>query len=349
MKFRAGLIVGKFCPLHKGHELLIETAIAACEKVVIISYAKPGFARCGRENRDSWLSALFPSVEHLVVDDAWLNEQKTQGRTLRFTGVPHDDEPELTHRTFTAWACHELLGQTVDAVFTSENYGDGFARILTEYFKEHASQSQPVRHICVDKARVSLPISGTQIRQDPFKHRTYLSNRVYAAFVDRIVIYGGESTGKTTLCQALAERLGTIWVPEYGRQLWTEKDGALEFSDMSRIGRTQVRQEEALMSDANKFLICDTSPLTTLFYSQAMFGTAAPGLEDLAQRTYAHTFICAPDVAFVQDGTRQDTAFRDRQHAWYLTELAQRGIDHTLLTGDVDARISAVLDKLNSS
>ena len=47
MTFRAGLIVGKFCPLHKGHELLIKTAIAACESVVVISYAKPSYTRCG--------------------------------------------------------------------------------------------------------------------------------------------------------------------------------------------------------------------------------------------------------------------------------------------------------------
>ena len=344
MKFRAGLIVGKFCPLHKGHELLIKTAIAACETVIVISYAKPGYDRCGRENRESWLGALFPSVLHLVIDDAWLTDQAAQGRPLRFTEVPHDDQPELTHRMFTAWACHELLGQTVNAVFTSEDYGDGFADVLTEYFREHAGQTQPVEHVCVDKARINLPISGTQIRKDPFKYRGYLSDPIYSAFVDRVVIYGGESTGKTTLCEALAKRLGTVWVPEYGRQLWIEKDGTLELLDMTRIGETQIRHEIKATPDANKFLFCDTSPLTTLFYSQAMFGVAAPGLEIGAKRSYAYTFICAPDLAFVQDGTRQDTAFRDRQHTWYLAEMADRGIDYTLLTGEVDARVSAVLD-----
>ena len=349
MTFRAGLVVGKFCPLHTGHELLIKTAIAACEEVVVISYAKPGYDRCERSQRATWLTEVFPSVMHIVIDDAWLNAQANEGRKLRYTQVPHDDEPELTHRTFTAWACHELLGKTVDAVFTSEDYGDGFAEVLTEYFHDHAGQTQPVTHVCVDKSRVSIPISGTQIRADPFKHRTYLSPEVYASFVDRIVIYGAESTGKTTLCEALADRLATQWVPEYGRQLWEEKDGALELSDMSHIGQTQIRHEEERTADAQEFLICDTSPLTTLFYSQAMFGVAAPSLEDLTKRLYKHTFICAPDIGFVQDGTRQDIEFRDRQHAWYLAELASRGIDYTLLKGDVETRISDVLKEILQS
>jgi len=349
MTYRSGLVVGKFCPLHKGHELLINTAIEACEQVVVISYAKPGYARCERDQRDRWLSDIFPSVIHLVIDDAWLRALAAQDRNLRFTEVPHDDEPELTHRTFTAWVCHDLMGQTVDAVFTSEDYGNGFAEVLTEYFRAHKAQSMPVRHICVDKPRLSLPICGTEIRADPFKHRSYLSPEVYADFVDRIVVFGGESSGKTTLCEALAERLNTPWVPEYGRELWDKKGGGLELSDMSIIADTQIRREAELTAHARKFLVCDTSPLTTLFYSHVMFGLAAPGLEQQAQRCYKHTFLCAPDFPFVQDGTRRDTAFRDKQHAWYVAELAARDIDYTLLQGDVETRVSTVLDKVHGS
>jgi len=204
------MVVGKFCPLHKGHELLIKTAIEACEHVVVISYAKPGYERCDRTQRDHWLKERFPNISQCVIDDAWLQAQADEGRALRYRQVPHDDEPEHTHRVFTAWVCHELMGQTVDAVFTSEDYGDGFAEVLTGYFREHAGQSNAVTHICVDKARLNIPISGTQIRKNPFKYRSYLSDQVYASFVDRVVIYGAESTGKTTLCTALAKRLDTL-------------------------------------------------------------------------------------------------------------------------------------------
>lgn len=349
MKFHAGLVVGKFCPLHKGHELLIRTALADCDNVVVISYAKPGYARCEREQRQHWLNKVFPTLTSLVIDDAWLQTQAEQGVSLQFTEVPHDDEPEHTHRLFTAWACHTLLGETVDAVFTSEEYGDGFAQVLTEYFRENASQTQPVSHVCVDKARAEIPISGTDIRKDPFKHPAYLSDTVYAAFVDRVVIYGGESTGKTSLCEALAQHFEAQWVPEYGRELWEEKGGALELSDMLRIGETQIRRETDLIRQADRFLFCDTSPLTTLFYSQYMFDEVDPELEKLAMRHYSHTFLCAPDFTFVQDGTRKGAAFRDRQHAWYIKALTAHEIDYTLLTGDMEARVLAVLRELGSS
>jgi nicotinamide riboside kinase len=43
---------------------------------------------------------------------------------------------------------------------------------------------------------------------------------VRAGLARRVVVIGAESTGKTTLAQALAENLGTVWVPEYGRWYW---------------------------------------------------------------------------------------------------------------------------------
>jgi cytidyltransferase-like protein len=40
-RFRQGLVVGKFAPLHQGHELVIETAREQCERVLVFSYCKP--------------------------------------------------------------------------------------------------------------------------------------------------------------------------------------------------------------------------------------------------------------------------------------------------------------------
>ena len=39
----------------------------------------------------------------------------------------------------------------------------------------------------------------------------------------RIVIYGPESTGKTTLAKALAEIYQTTWVPEFAREYLQNK------------------------------------------------------------------------------------------------------------------------------
>ena len=38
---RTGLVLGKFAPLHKGHQLLIDTAVEENEKVIVMIYDAP--------------------------------------------------------------------------------------------------------------------------------------------------------------------------------------------------------------------------------------------------------------------------------------------------------------------
>jgi NadR type nicotinamide-nucleotide adenylyltransferase len=310
--FRCGLVVGKFSPLHRGHQLLIETALAQCEHVVIVCYSQPELGGCTAALREHWLKALYPHTTRIVATDA-----------------PDNSEPAETHRAFTA----DLLPRTVDAVFTSESYGSGFA----EYLERR--QRSPVTHVLVDIDRRVVPISGTAIRAAIHANREYLHPMVYASFVKRIAVLGGESSGKSTLAAALAEELSTCFVSEYGRERWEEVRGALMFEDLEHIAREQIRREELAVQRAHRYVFCDTSPLTTLFYSRDLFGRASSALEQLADREYAHTLLCAPDFAFVQDGTRRDSDFRDRQHRWYLEELARREIPYLLVQGDIRARV----------
>jgi NadR type nicotinamide-nucleotide adenylyltransferase len=169
---------------------------------------------------------------------------------------------------------------------------------------------------------------------------------VYASFVRRICLLGGESSGKSTLAAALAEHLGTRYVPEYGRELWEERKGALRFEDMRTIAAVQVAREEEAAGKAYRYLFCDTSPLTTLLYSRRLFQRTDPEVEKLAERPYHLTVLCEPDFGFVQDGTRQDTSFRDFQHAWYVDELTRRDTAWVKVGGSVPERVTAVASYL---
>jgi HTH-type transcriptional repressor of NAD biosynthesis genes len=343
--FRQGLVVGKFCPLHRGHMHLIDTARGACDALLIVSYTKPGFDRCERAARQRWFDELYPGVPCLVLDDDELARQCLRlGVPLRV--LPHDDDDAAVHRAFCAWVCDVLCGVTVDAVFTSEDYGDGFAASLSAYFSQRLARLHTVRHVCVDRLRLTVPVSGTLVRADPALERDYLHPAVRASFIDRVCLLGGESSGKTTLAAALAQRLDTPWAPEVGRERWDQKGGRLDYADMLAIGRDQVAREDALARDARRWLMCDGSALTSLFYSLDGFGRAEPALEALARRAYAVTLVCAPDFPFVQDGTRRDSAFRARQHRWYLDMLAQLKMRYVLVTGSHEARLDAALAAL---
>ncbi len=336
--FQRGLIVGKFSPLHRGHQLLIQRAFEQCHEVVLISYSKPELPGCEAERRERWLAELFPQARRLVVSE----ERFRQEFGDRSVAMPANNADHSAHRRFTGFLCQHVLGVTVDAVLTSEEYGEGFARALTLYFREQNPSAPEVHHYLVDLERRQVPISATMIRTDIHANRQWLSPCVYASFVRRVCVLGGESSGKSTLTKALAEHYRTVHVPEYGRELWEAKNGALAFEDMLHIAETQIAAEEKACLQATRFLFCDTSPLTTVFYSQHLFRRVDPKLEYLARRHYDLVVLCAADFGFIQDGTRQDASFRERQNAWYVTELSRRGIPFIEVNGTVSDRVAEI-------
>src|SRR5262249_1969100 len=256
--YQRGLVVGKLSPLHRGHELLIQRAFEMCEEVVLISYSNPEFPGCEAERRERWLAQLFTQATRLVISEKPFREQFPIGPLT----MPLNEAEESAHRRLVGFLCQKVLRVTVDAVFTSEHYGDGFARELTAYFREKNPSAPEVRHVLVDLERHQVPISATAIRADMHSHRHFLSPCVYASFVRRVCMLGGESSGKSTLAKALAQHFETVHVPEYGRELWEAKNGALSFEDMLRIAEAQVTAEEQACLEADRFVFCDTSPLT---------------------------------------------------------------------------------------
>ena len=109
-----------------------------------------------------------------------------------------------------------------------------------------------------------------------------------------------------------------------------------------KIAHEQIRREEAGLQSANRYLFCDTSPLTTAGYGDWMFGRIHPELADLATRRYDAIILCRPDFPFVQDGTRRDEAFRLMQHAWYQEKLGQLNCPILDAAGNVPDRVSSV-------
>ncbi len=164
--------------------------------------------------------------------------------------------------------------------------------------------------------------------------------------VKRIAVLGGESTGKSTLAAALALRLNTSMVREFGREYWIAKKGLLSSDDMAFIALRQSRLERIAAARATSYVICDTTPLTTLFYHH---WTLANGMDVpermlvLAQKNYDLTVLCSDDIPHVQDGTRDSAAFRAKQQADYQMHLNQLTTPWIEVTGTVQARVEAVL------
>jgi len=161
-----------------------------------------------------------------------------------------------------------------------------------------------------------------------------------------MALLGGESSGKTTLARALAAQLSTVWVPEYGRLRWEELRETLSADELLQVARKQVEWEEEHALQARGWLVCDTTPLTTLQYCLFDHGQDPTELQTLAQRHYDLTVVCLPDFDFVQDGCRRDGTFRAQQHAWTMARLAEMRVVPLLVSGLAPERLSQVLDHL---
>jgi nicotinamide riboside kinase len=169
--------------------------------------------------------------------------------------------------------------------------------------------------------------------------------------VRRLALLGGESSGKTTLARALAERLQTTWVPEYGRQRWEELRETLSVDELVAVARRQIAWEDEAAARSTKpgsWLICDTTPLTTLQYCLHDHGQAPPELVEMARRRYDAVVLCEADFDFVQDGCRRDDAFRQAQQDWTRERLAEQGVRPLPARGSQAQRVAAVLAWLQS-
>lgn len=337
--YKTGFVVGKFSPLHNGHLHLINQAARQCERLIVLSYSFPELPGCSAEVRRQWLAQVqLPSN----VDVTVLDPERVV--------LPKNDASDWVHREFCAHILRAQLGTEVDAVFSSETYGPGLAEHLTRSFNKDRMYKTKVDHVMVDLDRTTIPVSGTACRNDRFTLYTHTRPVVHSTFVHRVVLLGGESSGKTTLAVELAQALGTPWVPEYGRNYCDQIGGVdrLQLQDLTLIARRQVANELMMaqllcrtFEAFQKPLICDTSPLTTQFYSEQMFGTVCNELRQLARRQYDLTIVCEPSFPFVQDGTRQDDSFRKIGHEWYLSSL--KGNEYTIVSGSVEQRVEQAL------
>lgn len=157
----------------------------------------------------------------------------------------------------------------------------------------------------------------------------------------RVAILGAESSGKSTLAAALAERYGTVWVPEYLRE-FVEAQGRVPVAgDQYGIARMQLERENAAAAQAQHFLFCDTTPLMTAVYSRHYFhGVDAPLAALADDYHYGLTLVTAPDSPWVVDGLqRESEAVRQLIHRQLLEELAERQISYLLVSGSLAARL----------
>jgi NadR type nicotinamide-nucleotide adenylyltransferase len=324
--YKHGMLLGKFLPLHSGHLHMINTALKQCEKLTILICSLereviPGYMRY------TWIKNIFPDVNVIHITDEIPQYPETC-----------DEGPQKFWEIWTD-VIKRNMPKDLDVWFSSEDYGDEIARRFG------------IKSVIVDKQRIVVPISATEIRRQPLNNWKMIPPEVRAYYVRKVCIVGPESTGKTVLSQGLADHYRTAWVPEYGRQYVDSLRGRhWDIMDLSHIAAGQMHLEDKIAKFTNKLLICDTDVMTTQTWSELYFNTVPMWMVRASyQSKYDLHLLMAPDVPWIDDGSREVGNQKTREKHFNLIEkeLKARHWKYEIITGPFEGRLQKAIEIIN--
>ena len=161
----------------------------------------------------------------------------------------------------------------------------------------------------------------------------------------KIVLFGPESTGKTTLARQLAAHYVTEWVPEFMReflqQKWEATETRIVQDDLLPIAKGQIASENRLASKAKDFLFCDTNVLELKVYSEYYYHGYCPKelVEACDAVHYDHYFLTQIDTPWEADDLRDRPYDREKLFRIFEIELQQRNLPYTILEGSETDRL----------
>jgi NadR type nicotinamide-nucleotide adenylyltransferase len=319
-----GLTIGKFAPFHKGHQLVLDTALSEVDSLVVMIY-DTDVIDIPLPIRSRWMKDLYPQI---TVIECWDGPK----------GYSSDRKYEVEEENYIIG---KLEGRKITHFYSSEAYGS------------HVSKALGAVDRRVDQPRLKVSVSATSVRENPFAMRGHLDARVYFDMLVKVVFVGAMSTGKSTIAEALARKYQTTFAPEYGREYWTEHqvDRRIGFEEFDIIAKGHLAGESRAVKDANRYLFVDTNAVTTLMYCLDYHGKPTPFLERLAlenSRRYDLWFLCEDDIPYDDTWDRSGLQKRAVFHRQIVADLHERRIPFIRLTGSLENRI-AVVDQVLSS
>lgn len=323
MRYKVGMYGGSFDPLHIGHIHDMIKAASVCEELYVVISWCSGRESTSKELRYRWiLNALkhLPNVTILLIEDQAVSKEE--------------------YNTDAYWekgACDikQAIGKKIDVVFCGDDYYG------TNRFESLYSPESEVIYF----ERREVPISSTEIREWASEHWDYIPEVCKPYYTKKVLIVGGESTGKSTLVQNLALAYNTNFVSEVGRDTCAYAGGE-EFMTVDDLYENLLRQKLNIMDAAkrsNRILFVDTDAMTTLFYAKFLLTSESEiaRCTKLAEAIHEITvwdavLFLEPTVKFVQDGTRNEKIASDRKkYSDQIKELLKKyEVEYHCLDGD---------------
>lgn len=165
----------------------------------------------------------------------------------------------------------------------------------------------------------------------------------------KVVLFGPECTGKTTLSRQLAAYYDTEYVPEYMREYlqrkWDKTKEVCVYDDMLQIAEGQMKLENEIGQKVNTLLFCDTNLLELKVYSEAYYNGTVPeilnkiSLENVYD-LYLLTYI---DIPWIADDLRDKPHEREEMFLRFKECLDKHNLPYIVIKGDKISRFKKAL------
>lgn len=346
MKETVAIVFGTFAPLHQGHIDVIQKAKRSCDwAVVVVS----GYAQDRGDQVGLHLEKRFRYIREAFADD-----ELTRVVSLNEEGLPRYPHG-WTVWLDRLWEIPELQEDQDYVFYVSEE----------EYAEELSKRGYQVA-----LQKRTLPISATQIRQEPAKYWKFIAQPFRRHFTKKVLIMGSASNGKTTLAKDLARYYAAPVSLEYAREYQVAnnvRDDELTSKDYYYLLLGQYAQTSDLIESAGNqgLVIADTNSLVTKAYYDYYKN---PSWKEAEQVTFNHLYqsilakeewdlilFVEPTGNYVNDGFRDMTMADDQirqdfsSHLEALRKEALSQVPLARLNGDYLANYEdakAVIDEI---
>lgn len=170
----------------------------------------------------------------------------------------------------------------------------------------------------------------------------------------KIVVIGPESTGKSSLCAALATKYNTLWCPEYAREYLLKNGTNYSYKDLLNIAKGQLNLEDAVTKKSNEqsapFVFIDTDMYVMKVWCEFVFGKCHQFiLEEINTRKYDLYLLCDTDLPWEKDALREypDNETRNNLFEIYRNLLEKQQTPWTIINGTGNKRTQNAVNAIN--
>lgn len=165
----------------------------------------------------------------------------------------------------------------------------------------------------------------------------------------KIAVVGPESTGKSTIAQAVARHFDTVCVPEYAREYCKNLHNEYTLQDEVNMYYGQIALENTLIPLAkNNLLICDTTIMTIKIWCDYLFGDTPKDVnEEINNRHYDLYLLMDIDLPWEEDPLRDFPEHREHFMGVWESELKSLKANYIIISGLGDERLKNALEAIN--